>query len=93
MKVLTAVRHARHRVVRALLDVLERADHLIGGDFAIVYGAPALLLEAALALAVQGVERQIFTLGCPVQLDGDADHAESDGAFPDGSRHSPGRRV
>src|SRR5207244_335102 len=61
---------------------------LVLEDFTLVDRAPALLLETALALFVQRVEGEVLTFGRPVELDGDADHAESDGAFPDWSRHT-----
>ena len=71
-----------------VLAVLERPDHFVREDLAVVDRAPALLLEAALALFVQRVEGEVLTFGGPEELDGDGDHPESNGAFPDRSGHT-----
>jgi hypothetical protein len=90
--VLARDRHGIEVVVGDLdvlvFGVLERANDFVLEDFAVIDWAPALLLESALALFVQRVEGEVLTFGGSEEFHGDGDHPESDGAFPDGSRHT-----
>jgi len=59
-----------------VLGVLVATDDLTPLDLALADGAPARLLEPAVALLVQEVERYVLAFGSRKQLHGDAHHDE-----------------
>ena len=71
---------------------LPALDDLVGGDFAVMLGTPALLLDRGLAFAVQKPERNVRLAGCRLRRgrepDGDADETEAQGTVPGGAHDS-----
>ena len=73
--------------VLALAD-LERPHQLVLRHLVVLGDAHAGEADAAVVGLVQQVEADVLVLGGREQPHGDADHPESDGAFPDRSRHA-----
>src|SRR5207245_10554213 len=69
-----------------VLGVLIAGDDLVVGDFP-VQGAGLLVLDAAMAIGVELIEVDVAAAGASraVGLDGNADEAELEAAFPRGT--------
>src|SRR5713101_4108330 len=69
-----------------VLGVLVAGNDLVVGDFS-VQGAGLLVLDAAMAVGMELVEMNLATTGAgrAVSLDGNADEAELEAAFPRGT--------